>query len=457
MTASVVSRVLHLKVKERVFVAAPPQDVYTQILKANVFVNPKYAANEKHGYSNWKTAKTIETYECKKDGVSIPRGYLHDLSELCKREALDMFVEDFRATSPKSFPALSVKLRPYQKRAVEEALSSEQGIVVSPTGSGKSLMGLELIRQRKQRSLIIVHRSDLATQWIKVIEERLGVKAGLIGEGRFEIGDLITVAMIQTLSSREEETKKLSETFGLILVDEVHHVPSETFSEVISWMSAKYLYGLSATLNRRDGLEKIIYRCIGPVIAVVERDEVESRGNTVPLSVFAKNTGFDPGPLNSWNEYLEAITNSEERNKLIIDIAIKERAPVLILCDRIEHAERLSALLDKLGVKHVLAHGQLGASDREDAMEELKTAQITIGTTGLLGEGLDVSSWEILIMASPISSEIKLMQALGRIVRPANGKLTGVVYDLKDECGFAGNSFKNRFSIYKKHNIWVNF
>jgi superfamily II DNA or RNA helicase len=133
-----------------------------------------------------------------------------------------------------------VTLRPYQERAVFEATQSDQGVIVSPTGSGKSLMGLEIVRQKGQRSLIIVHRSDLAKQWLDVIEEQMGIKASFIGDGQFSVGEKITVAMIQTLASRAEETKTIADTFGLVLTDEVHHTPCETFSEVLGWMSSKY-------------------------------------------------------------------------------------------------------------------------------------------------------------------------------------------------------------------------
>ena len=90
-------------------------------------------------------------------------------------------------------------------------------------------------------------------------------------------------------------------------------------------------------------------------------------------------------------------------------------------------------------------------------MQELKTAHITLGTTGLLGEGLDVSSWSVLIMASPISSEIKLLQNIGSIVRPASGKEKAIVYDLRDDCGFSGSSFNKRKAIYEKHKIRIEF
>jgi len=448
---------LAITMKEKISLFSPPDDLYCRILEDNTFVNPKYVSNIQHGYSNQDTEETIETFDRFNGGIVLPRGYTKDLLNLCDREGIKTTLEDLRTVHKTTFPLLNAELRPYQKRAVSEAMLFDQGVIVSPTGSGKTLIGLEIIRQRKQKTLIIVHRSDLAKQWSEVILERMGIKAGFIGDGRFEIGNKITIAMVQTLSSRWEETGEIGEKLGLILVDETHHIPAESFSQVVGSLSAKYLYGLSATLRRADGLEEIIYRCIGGVIATVTREEVESLGATVPTTVHSIKTGFDPGPLSSWNDYLNAITDSKKRNSLILNLAWKANAPALILTDRVEHAEILSKMLKDKNIDHALAHGKLKPNERLEAMAKIKSAQITIGTTGLLGEGLDVSGWGVLIMASPISSEIKLMQAIGRIVRPSEGKTEGIVCDLKDDCGFAGSSFKKRFEIYKKNKIWVKF
>jgi superfamily II DNA or RNA helicase len=222
-------------------------------------------------------------------------------------------------------------------------------------------------------------------------------------------------------------------------------------------LKAKYRYGLSATLDRRDGLMPIIFRGIGPVITTIEKSEVEDVGSTVPAIVHVVKTGFSPNDVNSWADYLSEITASAERNQIIVDLAKNAKGSVLILCDRVAHAEQLSAMLARREIDHVLVHGDLKKVDRFDAMARIKTADITIGTSGLLSEGIDVASWEVLIMGSPISSEIKLMQSLGRIVRSAKGKERGVVYDLRDDCGFAGASFKNRLGIYQNNNIKVNF
>jgi superfamily II DNA or RNA helicase len=285
----------------------------------------------------------------------------------------------------------------------------------------------------------------------------MGIKSSFIGDGHWEIGDLITIGMVQTLASREEEAKALSNAFGLVLLDEGHHAPASTFFDVLGLLSSKYRYSVSATPNRRDGLEKMIYLCVGPILANIDKDEVEGMGSTVPVTVFSIKTGFKPGLLNSWSEYLDTLTTNTNRNMLIIDLVQQSEEPTLVLVDRVAHAEQLSDMLNRRAVEHVVAHGRIGKKDREIVMDKIKSAKVTVGTTSLLGEGLDVSCWAKLIMGAPISSEIKLMQAIGRIVRPDHGKERAFVYDLKDDCGFSGASFNKRMEIYKKNKIWVEF
>lgn len=445
-----------LKIKEKIFIKYPPSGLQSKVIADNTFQNPKYVSNTEYRHSNSGVDPYIETYEWIEDDLVVPLGYGTHLLKLCKDEQLDVKFEDQRITSLVAYPDSlnEVTLRPYQQRAVESALSNIQGTIVSPTGSGKSLIGLEIIRRRQQKALIILHRSDLAQQWIDVIKLHLGITAGLIGGGEWEVGKEITVAMVQTLASRQDETKTLSDEFGIIIAEECQHLPSETFFETIGWFRAKYRYGLSATIDRRDGLMPLIFLALGPLISSIERKEVEAIQATVPASVTAIETKFEP-VANSWHEFMDSICTSTDRNLLILNLAINVNAPVLILTDRVSHAEDLSRIFSESSVEHVLAHGQL--KDRDKAMERIKTVPITIGTTSLLGEGLDIPFWEVLIMATPISSEIKLMQAIGRVIRASQSKKSALIYDLKDACGFSGASFKKRFAIYKKHNIWVNF
>jgi superfamily II DNA or RNA helicase len=448
---------MSLKINSNITFECLNEDILAQIIKDNTFENPIYNSNEQAGRSNWDTEETIQVFRYENGELILPRGYMNDLLQICKSHGVTPEIVDERTTKSCTYPdsLIGIVKRSYQIKAIEKALGFSQGLLVSPTGSGKSLMALEIIRTRGQKALILVHRQELGLQWKSVIEKHLGLEVGFIGDGEWAIGNEITVALIQTLSSREEDCKRISNEFGLICVDECAHVPAKTFYNVIGLFPAKYRYGLSAILDRRDGLMDIIFRAIGPVMDTITKIEVEAVRSIVPAEVMAIETGFEPTDLKSWNDYLTALSADSSRNELIIDIAKSQTTPTLILCDRIVHCEQLSGMMTRRGIDHILAHGKV--KKRSEAMENMRQAQITLGTTSLLGEGIDVSVWGVLILASPISSEIKLMQAVGRCVRPAVGKEKAIVYDLKDSCGFSGSSFKKRFEIYKKHKIWVEF
>lgn len=429
-------------------------EIKSEIIKANTFTNPLYISNEKNHRSNWNTDATIETYRVENGRLVLPRGFMRELVALLKEQEIAFKLEDERLSCPCEFPDKleGISLRDYQQRCVEAAMKYDQGTICAPTGSGKSLLALEIIRRRKEKALVIVHRADLAAQWRQVIKTRLGIEVGFIGAGAWIEGEQITVALIQTLHSQPERVKKLD--VGLVLTDETHHVPAKTFFEVLEWLPARCRFGLSATLQREDGLMPMIFRGLGPILANIDRGEVEETGATVPALVEVTKTGLKFNS-DSWQEFVADLCTCVERNLFIFELASKLTTSTLILTDRVAHSEDLSGFFERRGIPNTLAHGTV--KNRPELIDKIKGSQLTIATTSLVGEGIDVSHWETLIMACPISSEIKLLQAIGRIIRSAPGKERGIVYDLVDDCGFSGASFKKRLAIYRKHNLRVNF
>ena len=152
-----------------------------------------------------------------------------------------------------------------------------------------------------------------------------------------------------------------------------------------------------------------------------DRSAVEDVGGTVPATVKVLQTDFAPVDIDSWGDFIDQMVANDERNAYVVSVATKSatKMPTLVLVDRVAHAVELSALAGDC----VLIHGGLSKQERATAMAKAKTARLTIGTTGLLGEGLDIAQWAALIMASPISSRTKLLQAMGRVVRPSVGKV----------------------------------
>lgn len=226
----------------------------------------------------------------------LSRGYLDELDP--------DHVEDQRIFAPTEFPDLdSIELRPYQKNALDQVVMKDQGLLESPIGSGKSIMGLSLIHHCGQRSMILTHSKSLMYQWCDVTRGLMKIDPGMIGDGKWQEGEQMSVGMLQTLSNRGTETRRSAEGYGLVLVDECHHVPAATFSKVISWFPAFYRFGLSATPHRRDGLHELIHRSIGPTIAKVTPDEVQASGGIVPVSVSVIPTGFKPRVVEGWGNH----------------------------------------------------------------------------------------------------------------------------------------------------------
>lgn len=419
-----------------------------QAIHAHTFDNPRYLQALKHGRATNRIPEQMEVFRQSDDALIVPRGYLEEIRDQVQ-------VMDWRTEALRPLPPLrSVTLRDYQSIAATAAAAREQGLVVAPTGSGKTFIGLELIRQRGQRALILVHTSALADQWRKVIKEVMGIEAGTVGGGKWNEGEEITVAMLQTLYKQPEKAADCAKGYGLVLVDECHHVPANSFTQVMAAMHPRYRYGLTATPEREDGLEELLYRVVGPVLATVEHREIEQTGGTVPAVVKVIQTGFDPGPLSEWREYLQALVDDPERNRLIAATADKAAAtvPVLVLTERIEHAERLHQLIEG---ESVLIHGKLPTKDKRAALEQAGQAQCTVGTFSMLGEGLDYARWGALILATPVSGRTRLLQAVGRVLRPHPHKRKAYIADLIDHCAFSYSSHQKRLEIYQERGVSV--
>ncbi|MBF0308109.1 MAG: DEAD/DEAH box helicase [Magnetococcales bacterium] len=427
-----------------------PQGLLAAVRKANTFANPEYVRQLSSGRRSY-VSPTVTTLREIDGWLHIPRGFGKRLHAMAGSMGIVPEWLDCRVESPATFPARlrEVSLRDYQERAVRESLIDTQGVIVSPTASGKTITALELIRRRGQKAVVLVHARELARQWREVIRARLGVEPGMIGDGQWLIGQQITVATIQTLASRPEATTRLARSVGLVLVDECHHIPAETFAEVIGLFPARYRYGFTATPDRGDGLGDIIHRLLGDVVATVEAGEVLDIGGIVPAIIQVVPTGIqakgiDPAK-HGWSEFVSAITADAERNRLIAATVRKvANRRTLILTDRVEHAEELARLLPGA----VLVHGKLPAAKRAAAMSAMLEAQITVGTKGLLGEGVDCSVWSCLAMACPMSGETPLRQAVGRVIRPAPGKKDGLTIDFLDDHPFAYGAFRKRRVVY---------
>lgn len=419
-----------------------PSEIRTRLMKTLTFPNPKWMENERMGRWNRGTPKMLKFYDkVRGGGLWIPRGYMRQLMLLCRRQGIAYEVDDQRRTlNPVAF-RFGGQLKPFQQTAVNAMISKDFGTLSAPTGSGKTVMALYLMARRKQPCLIVVHTRDLAFQWMERIEKFLGIskdRVGFIGGGKINMGEKMTVALVQTLYKYAEEVSK---KVGFLVVDECHRCPSRTFTESVVEFDSRYMLGLSATPFRRDNLSRLIFWHLGDVHHKIDQDRLVRTGDILAAEVIVRETKFKPyyDPVNEYSKMMSELTLDDERNRLIASDIAKEaghnEGVCLVLSDRKKHCETLHSMLRfKYKISAGLLTGDLNPAERRQVLYRLDQGEIRvlIATGQLIGEGFDRGDLSPLFLVTPIKFSGRVLQYLGRVLRPAPGKKKARVYDYVD-------------------------
>jgi superfamily II DNA or RNA helicase len=416
-------------------------DMRESLMEQLTMVNPKWLENERMSRWNRGTPKVLRLYSKWKDSLWIPRGYMRRLLIQCRENRIDPQIEDQRRVLPEMDFSFSGTLKKFQTAAVAKMLSKEFGTLSAPTGSGKTVMALYMIAVRRQPTLIIVHTKELAFQWIEAIDRFLGIQeseVGLIGAGKRTVGEKITVALVQSLYRCADEVYK---GVGHLVVDECHRAPSRTFTEAVTEFDSKYMLGLSATPWRRDKLSKLIFWHLGDVHWEVDKAQLVEEGHILEVEVVLKETDFDPfhDPVKHYSKMLLELTTDDDRNRLIAaDVAGESavsRGVCLVLSDRKKHCETLQAMLKyKHNVQADLLTGDLSTEERRQVLRRLNNGEtgVLVATGQLIGEGFDCKALSTLFLATPVRFSGRLIQYLGRVLRPDQDKQRARVFDYVD-------------------------
>ena len=431
-----------ITIKENLRLTDVPPQLMTHLVEKLEFVNPKWLENDRMGRWNRGTPQSLKFYDkVGRNGLWIPRGYIRHLINTCRRLGIAFQIDDQRRRlKPVNF-TFSGRLKPFQQIAVDKMLAKDFGTLSSATGSGKTVMALYMIAKRKQPALIIVHSKELAAQWVKSIGVFLGIDAdqvGFIGSGKKIVGDRITVSLVQSLYKCADE---VSEHIGFLLVDECHRCPSRTFTEAVSEFDSQYMLGLSATPYRRDQLSRLIFWHLGDKHYEVDKNQLIESGDVLPARVVFRNTDFKTrrDPVTEYSKMLAELASDTQRNiQIATDIAAeaaRKSGICLVLSDRKAHCENLQALLRyRFKLESELLTGDLDLSERKKVVERINLGHvhILIATGQLIGEGFDCKDLTTLFLATPIKFSGRLLQYLGRVLRPAPGKKYARVFDYVD-------------------------
>lgn len=348
-------------------------------------------------------------------------------------------------------------LREIQTNTISETIKAFEehggGLVSLDTGLGKTVVALKLICEMKKKALIIVHAQFLLEQWIERIKTFIpSARIGIIKRDICNYVDCdIVVGMLQSIISRDYP-KECMKSFGLLTVDECHHIGSKTFSGIFFKIQTKYMLGLSATPERKDGLSKVIYWFLGPQIVNIKRSFNKPSIQFIFNDVSDYTEKFNRnGKVNS-PIMITDLTLKESRNKIIIDLINEllknSNRKILLLSDRRSHCELLKRELDILGISNGLYLGGMKTESRNDSV----LTNVILGTYQASGEGFDVPTLDTLILSTPKSD---VEQAVGRILRQKNEN-DPIVYDIVDSFSIFKGQYYKRKKFYNNNKFLIN-
>jgi superfamily II DNA or RNA helicase len=455
---------MKFELKDKIYLNGITTDTYHAIRQLLTIENPAYAEAEKMGRWTGDMEQHLHFYEAIPNGLACPRGAARKLyNECCAYHGENVTIVDNRRTlDPVNF-TFQGELRPLQADAVKGFTRQDMGLLQSPTGAGKTVMALSLIADRKQPALIVVHTKELLNQWVDRIGTFLGIQAdevGIIGNGKFQIGDHITVAMVQTLHKRADEVVP---HIGHLILDECHRAPAMQYVKAIEQFDCKYILGLTATPYRRDGLGQVIQWHIGPIAGRINKDALVHAGSLVQAEAVFIPTGHisHTDPAEYYSKALSELTGDLDRNMQIAETVHKHNGHgiTLILSDRREHCETIGDLLHhRHGIKAAVLTGQTPARVRQEIIRQLQSGRCDylVATGQLIGEGFDLPGISTLVLATPVKFSGRLVQYVGRALRPAPGKGKALILDLVDDHGVFQAAARSREQVYKQQGIRVN-
>lgn len=470
---------LHLTYANMIYVEKlhlPPQAQNT-LRRMAAFSNPQFYRAQAMGFSTAHIPRIICCARDEDAHIALPRGLKDELINRLKESGSPYYEEDFRQTGRNLKVSFSGKLYPEQQAAADEMLLHETGILHAATAFGKTAVGAYLVAAKHVNTLVLVHNREIMKNWIDdfqkflVIDEELPeymTKTGRRRKRKSLIGSLhsshdsttglIDVVMFSSLGSGEE-VSDIVRNYGMVIMDECHHAAAQTAEDVLRQVSAKFVYGLTATPKRDDGMEPKMLMQLGPIRYRFTARQKAAAQNVQHYVRPRFTLLSNPGPEWNINEAYQALIHDAPRNRLIIDdtlAAIGENRTPLILTKFRSHAAELRRMLAP-HVQHVhLLQGGGNNREREELRRLLQNipsdeslAVVAIGK--YIGEGFNLPRLDTLMLATPIAWEGNVEQYAGRLHRDYAGKSEVIIYDYVDSnIRVLSGMYHKRLRAYKK-------
>lgn len=402
-----------------------------------------------------RTPKELLMYKKIGDDLVIPYGMKEPLISFLNdnniKYELDIEHPEIKVEMKQKAP---LNLYDYQEEAVKKVLEKDNGVLVSPAGSGKTRMAMEIINARNTKTLWLTNNLSLLNQTKKVFETFFSNKTGEIKGGKVNIQD-VTFATVQTLSKLD--LYKYRDTFGMVIVDEAHRVvgsPTKAmmFYKVISNINARYKYGLTATLfDKPNDMSSVPLFILGEKLHEIKKEEVKrvtAEHIKVELNTPISIEYLNPDRTVNYNDLIRYLIENDERNFAITYNLLKNAdRHNIILSSRNDHLRALELYLNGMGIETRLVLGETKMSDREQYFKDFEEGKVhfLLSNYQLAKEGLDLPIADTLHLVTPMRDKRTIIQSAGRVERVYKGKTNSKVYDYVDvNIGMLENMYKDR-------------
>jgi len=441
-----------------------PASLVAALKRLATLANPVFYEKQRLRFGTYNIPRFIFCGEIHPGRIVLPPGVDQSVKDLFRKAGGKVQVEDKRPEVDSRSFTFRGELGPAQQIAVDAMLAHDDGVLLAPPGAGKTVMGCAIIAARNVSTLILVHRKPLLEQWRSRLQEFLGLEKGEIGV-LAQNSDMpksgIVIGMVQTLV-KSASPAALLRAFPQVIIDECHHVPAASFEAVLKESCARFLLGLTATPNRKDGLQKILFLQCGPIRHKMESD----RNSGIARKLIIRDIQLGLPPENTRmpiHQVWDMLIAHEGRNRQIVsDIAesLSASRNCAVLSDRKEHLGMLENLLGELnpqfaGRIHRL-DGAMGKKSRAAVFEAIDQDASTgqgfalLATSSLLGEGFDLPQLDTLFLTLPISFKGRLVQYAGRLDRSWPGKSEVRIYDyVEPEHPLTASMFRKRMTAYR--------
>ena len=459
-------------------------DTQNRIKRLAAFGNPEFYRAQAMHQSVFGKPRIVWCGEENERFIMLPRGCEEKLIDLAKEQGFTCSFSDKRNDAAPITVRFSGALRNSQQIAADALLHYENGILMAPTGFGKTVIGAYLISRLKMRTLIIVPKTNLIDQWKERLEQFLEIEddrpplltksgkpsrrkrptIGQIGGGKYAPSNIVDIATFQSLSAKDDlgiaHAKPIIEGYELVICDECHYSAAPNLELVMKSVNARRVYGLSATPKRSDGLERIIYMHCGPIRYKVNPKEqaVEQGFKRIlqPRFTRVRLASLEPG--SSFNQVVELLCTHNARNAMIVEDAthaVKSGRTPLVITNRKEHATTLCGLLEAANIESHVLTGEGTTREKREKIERVRNASSShfaiVATGSYIGEGFDLPQLDTLLLASPYSFESVITQYSGRLHREHEGKDDVIVYDYVDtSVPMLERMYKKRLKTYAK-------